>query len=174
QEIRRVGEHHEQRQRRGGQQPREPAPPEARIPGPPVALDGAQQDIARNGQVVSEVTQYGWTSVGVVELDVTGDMHTVEIHVDDVYGTVAGMAAHVTVDGGTCGDLLTGRDPFEYATIVNVNGIYVGMDGVAALAPHSYHNPPGSLGTAGAEYVWWDADATVLGSADFSVDLDVP
>lgn len=139
-----------------------------------VALDGAQQDITRNGEVVSEVTQYGWTSVGVVELDVTGDMHTVEIHVDDVYGTVAGMAAHVTVDGGTCGDLLTGRDPFEYATIVNVNGIYVGMDGVAALAPHSYHNPPGSLGTAGAEYVWWDADATVLGSADFSVDLDVP
>ena len=74
--------------------------------------------------------------------------------VEDVYGTVAGLAAHVTVDGGTCGDLLTGRDAVE--------------------APHEFHNPPGSLGTAGAEYVWWDADATVLGSADFSVDIDVP
>ncbi|MCA9660862.1 MAG: hypothetical protein KC486_21140, partial [Myxococcales bacterium] len=54
--------------------------------------------------------------VGVAELDVTGELHTVEIHVSDEFGTVAGMAAHITVDDGACGDLLTGRDDFEFVT----------------------------------------------------------
>ena len=135
-----------------------------------VALDGAQQDIALNGQTVSEVTQYAWTHVGVVELDVTGDMHTVELHVEDKFGTVAGVAAHVTIDGGACGDLMTGRDDFEFGNV----SLEPDLSGIAVEAPHQYHNPPGSLAAAGAEYVWWDADATVLGAADFSVDIDVP
>ena len=90
--------------------------------------------------------------------------------VEDVYGTVAGLAAHVTVDGGTCGALLTGRDDFEFGNV----SLEPDLSGIAVEAPHQYHNPPGSLAAAGAEYVWWDADATVLGSADFSVDIDVP
>ncbi len=135
-----------------------------------VALDGEQRDIELNGQTVPEVSQYAWTHVGVVELDVTGDMHTVELHVEDKFGTVAGVAAHITVDGGACGDLLTGRDELEFGNVSEDPE----LSGVAVEAPHQHHNPPGSLATAGAEYVWWDADPTVLGSADFSVDIDVP
>ena len=141
-----------------------------------VSLDGEQQSISFGGQTVSEVTEYGWTKVGVVERDVVGDMHTVEVHASDEFGTVAGMAAHITVDGGSCGDLLTGRDAFEFGNVIeegNVNPT-PGLSGIAFEAPHAYHNVPGTLGSAGAKYVWWSPNATVLGEADFSVDILVP
>lgn len=134
-----------------------------------VEFDGDFQTISLSTGEVNAVYAEGWVEPGIVEREVTGDLHTVELQVSDIYGTVAGFAAHIMIDGGTCGSWITGQDDFEYSLTTPS----LGQSGLVQLAPHNYHNVPGSLATAGAQYVWW-SDATALGAGYFTIDIDVP
>lgn len=137
-----------------------------------LSIDGVNESVTIHGQSYATVSSGGYFWPGLADLYVRGegDVHTVDIRAWDTALNVAGMAARITLDGGSCGDYMTGQDAFGFVRLSPAPSI----SGTAPLAPNAFHSPPGSLGSAGAQYIWWDADATVLGEAEFSIDITAP
>ena len=113
------------------------------------------------------VQEGGYYPSTVVEQDVVGGEHTLDVYAWDVYGTVASMAASVRLEG--CEDVvLTGSDDWQFDTSPFVSP---GATGDAFIVSHQYHNPPGELSNDGAQYIWWSNDPTDLGGALFFFDF---
>jgi hypothetical protein len=125
----------------------------------------------------------GSTSAGLIGMDALShdhsNIHTVEVRggdhsmiVDskDIYGSVAGMAASLEIEGCS-GLLLTGVDDWQFDTTPFV---YPGASGDAFYVTDDFgHDPWGNLGTDGAEYIWWSPNAQDLGRAVFTLDFFV-
>lgn len=125
----------------------------------------------------------GSTSAGLIGMDdhshdhsnihtveVRGGDHSMIVDSKDIYGSVAGMAASIEIEG--CSDLLlTGVDDRQFDTTPFV---YPGASDSAFDVNEAIgHDPWGNLGADGAKYIWWSPNPQDLGRAVFTLDFFV-